>query len=144
MKLSDYLFVIPVITACTGWVVGIFSTYFVTGRLERRRAFRAIASEIESIRAEIGDYAKFDDIHKRTVESLKPLFFAAIPFLTGEKKNNAREAWSSLIKTDLSKFPVKSLASGVGGAVFDDPDITNRQEMERLLDNIQSGFDEWL
>ena len=85
--------VTPLIIAALSWVGGVFSTYYVTGLLERRRAFRDLASELEFVRSEFSDFARYEEIHARSVESLKPLVFAALPFLKDQKQRDARETW---------------------------------------------------
>lgn len=139
MKLSDYLFLFPIITACAGWVVGIFSTYFVTGWLERRRAFRALASELESIRSEFDDFARYEEIHARSVESLKPLVFAALPFLKGQEQKDAREAWAGFRDAKMGAHPKHSMVT-VAADLAGEPKFTQQRALASCLDRLQGFF----
>lgn len=132
----------PFITAFVSWVVGFFSTYFVTGLLERRRAYRALVSEIEAIRSEFHDFARFSDIHPRAIENLKPLIFSAIPFLNSKKRHDARALWASFRDTDISKLEEEGFVASVSAALGD-PIMTQQKAMDTLLDSIQDLFRSW-
>ena len=90
--------------AVLGWTVGFISSVVSSYFMDRRRAVHALSSEIEAIRSEFSDHAKFSDIHTRSIESLKPYVFAAIPFLGKEKKKYARDAWISYRDLDVETF----------------------------------------
>ena len=125
--------------AISSWIAGFFSTYFVTGLLERRRSFRALVSEIEAIRSEFHDHARFDEIHARSIESLKPLIFTAIPFLPIKLQQEARTAWASFRDTNISQLAKDDIASRVSEALGDSI-ITQQKGMDMLLDRLQSYF----
>lgn len=136
---DSFLHMISFFIPLASWIVGFLSTYFVTGLLERRRSFRALVSEIEAIRSEFHDHAKFDLIHARSIESLKPLIFTAIPFLRIQAQQEARKAWASFRDANISQLAKVDIVSRVSGALGD-PIITQQKGMDMLLDRLQSYF----
>lgn len=135
--------------AVLGWAVGFISSVVSSYFMDRRRAVHALSGEIESIRSEFGDYAKFPDIHARSIESLKPLVFAAIPFLNREKQDEARNAWTSYRDLKVERFYKYSLGSRV--AKFVSPEtgetiITEQEAVDMMLSKLHdslSGFFPW-
>ena len=134
--------IIPFCTAFVGWVVGFFSTYYVTGLLERRRAYRSLVSEIEAIRSEFHDYARFEEIHTRSVDSLKPLIFNAIPFLNRKNQEDARALWASFRDAKIDQLEKFGMASRLA-ELLGDPVMTQHKAMDLYLDRIQCHFQTW-
>jgi len=131
-----------ILLTVVGWGVGFTSSVLGTTLLERRRAYRALVGELEALRSEFHNYARFDEIHARGVESLKPLVFTAIPFLKGQQQKDARTAWASFRDTKVDQFERFGLASAVAEGMGD-PMVTQQRAMDMCLDRLQSFFRIW-
>jgi len=134
--------IVSIALAMFGWGIGFVAGLISSTLLDRRRAYRSLLSEIESIRSEFHDSARFEELHRLSVESLKPLIFAAMPFLGHVQQKKAREAWAGYRDAQISHLPKEGFEARLAD-FHGEPLITQQKAMDSALDRIQSHFCIW-
>lgn|ERR1035437_7531362 len=137
-------FAITIAGVFAGAIIGFFSSIYASRILEKHRVIRALISGIECVRTECrADNPDFSGIHTSSKPILKPLCFAAIPYLTSEgKKNEARDAWiyyQGLVKPLYDAPLPKVIDEAVrcsGEIVINKFDI-----LDGALDKLQDAFE---
>lgn len=143
----SYVFTLGV--AVLGWAVGFISSVVSSYFLDRRRALQTLSGEIESIRSEFGEYAEFREIHARSIDTLRPLVFSAVPFLSREKQDEARNVWISYRDLNVERFYKYGLESRVAKFVSQETGetiITEQEAVDMMLSKLQdslSGIFPW-
>lgn len=141
--------IITLIVAALGWTVGFVSSVVSSYFTDRRKAIHLLTGEIESIRSEFSNHAKFHEIHADSLIRLKPLVFAALPYLSREKQEEARNAWTSYRDLDVKKFYAYGLVSLVAKVISKETGevvITEQEAVDMMLSKLHdslSGFLPW-
>ncbi len=129
--------------AILGWGVGFVSSIISSRLLDRRRAFQALIGEIESVRSEIRNLADFQDVHDRSVISLKPLVFHAIPFLNEANRKDARRIWEGYRDIKICDFLDDDIMGNL--AKFYAPETgelatTKQEALDMVLSRLEATF----
>jgi hypothetical protein len=142
-------YLVTLLVACLGWVVGFISSVASSYFTDRRKAVHALTSEIESIRSEFSDYARFKEIHADSIPRLKPLVFGAIPFLSRDKQDQARNTWTSYRDLDVKQFYEFGLVALVSKVISKETGevvITEQEAVDMMLSKLHdalSGIFPW-